>query len=104
MGRSIPEATFFAFNNAQYACENLEKFNKRMVAAQATVAEIIGARERFLKDMEIKKKVIQAKDWQYPPGTIVAIKDKTQARKETNVKLRPKYKGAFIVVKETATS
>ena len=104
LGRSIPEATFFAFNNAQYACENLEKFNKRMVAAQATVAEIIGARERFLKDMEIKKKVIQAKDWQYPPGTIVAIKDKTQARKETNVKLRPKYKGAFIVVKETATS
>ena len=104
LGRSIPEASFFAFNNAQYACENLERFNMRMVAAQATIAEIIGARERFLKDMAIKQKIFAAKDWQFPPGTIVAVRDKTQARKEANVKLRPRYRGAFIVVKETPTA
>ena len=104
LGRSIAEATFFAFNNAQYACENLDQFNRRMVAAQGTIAEIINARERYLKDMAIKQKILNAKDWQFPPGTIVAVKDKTQPRKEANVKLRPRYKGAFIVVKETPTS
>ena len=104
LGRSIAEATFFAFNNAQYACENLDQFNRRMVAAQGTIAEIIGARERYLRDMAIKQKVFSAKDWQFPPGTIVAVRDKTQPRKEANVKLRPRYRGAFIVVKETPTS
>ena len=104
LGRSIPEATFFAFNNAQYACQNLTQFSQRMAAAQATIAEIIGAKERWLRDMEIKRKILQAKDWQFPPGTIVAVRDKTQARKEANVKLRPRYRGAFIVVKETPTS
>ena len=104
LGRSIPEATFFAFNNAQYAYENLTQFNTRMVAAQATIAEIIGAKERYLRDNLIKQRVLQAKHWQFPPGTIVAVRDKTQARKETNVKLRPRYRGAFIVVKETPTA
>ena len=104
LGRSIPEATFFAFNNAQYAYENLTQFNNRVVAAQATIAEIMGAKDRYQKDKLIKQRVLQAKHWQFPPGTIVAVKDKTQAKKESNIKLRPRYRGAFIVVKETPTS
>ena len=104
LGRNIPEATFFAFNNAQYACENLTQFNNRVVAAQATIAEILGAKDRYQKDKMVKQRVLEAKHWQFPPGTIVAVRDKTQARKETNAKLRPRYRGAFIVVKETPTS
>ena len=104
LGRNISEASFFSFANAAYAYRNLEEFNRHMVAAQMTISEIIGARKRYLDELDEKKKIIQAPYWDFPEGTLVALKDKTQATKEANIKLRPRYKGVFIVIKQTTTS
>ena len=104
LGRSISESSFFGFANAAYAYNSLEEFNKKMVAAQMTISEIINAKERYLKDLSYKKGVLKAPKWDYPIGTLVALRDKTQATQEANIKLRPRYKGVFIVVQQTDTS
>lgn len=104
LGRSIAESSFFGFANAAFSYRNLEEFNQHMVAAQHTISEILGAKNRYEEELEIKKGCLDAKHWDYPPGTIVALKDKTLSRTETNKKLRPRYRGTFIVVSQTPTS
>ena len=104
LGRSIAESSFFGFANASYTYHNLEEFNKRMVAAQMSIAEIIGAKTRYLSEIKEKQRLLDAPHWSMKPGTIVAMKDKTQARQNTNIKLRPRYRGAYIVVKEMKTA
>jgi transposase InsO family protein len=104
LGRSIAESSFFGFANAAYSYRNLEQFNQHMVAAQQTIAEILEAKSRYEQELQIKKGCLEAKHWDYPPGTIVALKDKTLSRTETNKKLRPRYRGTFIVVSQTPTS
>lgn len=104
LGRSIAESTFFGFANAAYSYKNLEEFNRHMVAAQMTISEIINAKQRYLEEMEEKKKILTAPYWDFPNGTLVALKDKTQAREDNYIKLRPKYRGVFVVVKQTPTA
>ena len=104
LGRSIAESSFFGFANATYSYRNLEDFNRKMVAAQFTIAEIIGSKNRYLTELEGKKKILNSPHWSMPPGCLVALRDKTQARQTANVKLRPRYRGVYIVVKETTTS
>lgn len=104
LGHSISESTFFGFANAAYAYANLEQFNTRMIAAQMTISEIVGTRERYLSELEEKKRIITAPQWDFPTGTLVALRDKAQATIQHNKKLRPRYRGVFIVVKQTATS
>jgi len=104
LGRSIAESSFFGFANAAYSYKNLEDFNRNMVAAQMTISEILASKQRYLAEMEEKKKILTAPHWKFPKGTLVALKDKTQAREDNYIKLRPKYRGVFIVVKETPTA
>ena len=104
LGRSIPESSFFGFANAAYSFRNLEDFNRHMVAAQMTISEIMNSRNRYLEEMEEKKKILTAPHWDFPTGTLVALKDKTQARENNYIKLRPKYRGVFIVVKQMPTA
>ena len=104
LGRPIAEASFFGFANASFAYLNLEQFNKKMIAAQMTISEIVNSKNRYLDELKYKKNLLQLSKWDLPPGTVVALRDKTQATKHTNIKLRPRYRGAFIVVKQTDTS
>ena len=104
LGRSIAESSFFAFANAAFAYNNLEEFNKKMVAAQMTISEVINSKNRYLEELNYKKKLLKAPKWDFLPGTLVALKDKTQATKEANIKLRPRYRGVFIVVQQSATT
>ena len=104
LGRSIPESSFFGFANAAYSFRNLEDFNRHLVAAQMTISEIMATKQRHLDEMEEKKKILTAPHWDFPKGTLVALKDKTQPREDNYIKLRPKFKGVFIVVKQTPTS
>ena len=104
LGRSIAESSFFGFANAAYSYKNLEEFNKNMVAAQMTIAEIMQSRQRYLDELEEKKKIITAPHWDFPAGTLVALRDKTQAREDNYIKLRPKYRGVFVVVKQMTTA
>jgi hypothetical protein len=104
LGRSIAESSFFGFANAAYSYRNLEEFNQHMVAAQHTIAEILGAKNRYEEELKIKKGCLEAKHWDFPQGTIVAIRDKTLSRTENNKKLRPRYRGTFVVVSQTPTS
>ena len=104
LGRSISESSFFGFANAAYSYKNLEDFNRHLVAAQMTISEIMAAKQRHLDELEQKKKILTAPHWEFPKGTLVALKDKTQSRENNYVKLRPKYRGVFIVVKQTPTS
>ena len=104
LGRSIAESSFFGFANATYSYRNLEDFNRRMIAAQSTISEIIGSKNRYLSELRSKKKILDSPVWSMPPGCLVALRDKTQARQSANVKLRPRYRGVYIVVKETPTS
>ena len=104
LGRSIAESSFFGFANAAYAYKNLEEFNRNMVAAQMTIAEILDSKRRYLEELENKKKILTAPHWDFPSGTLVALKDKTQPRVDTHIKLRPKYRGVFIVIRQTTTS
>lgn len=104
LGRSIAESSFFGFANAAYSYRNLEEFNKKMTAAQMTIAEIVGAKTRYLAELKMKQGILSKGMRDFPEGTLVALKDKTQSRKDTNVKLRPRYRGVFTVVKQTETS
>lgn len=104
LSRPISESSFFAFANASYAYRNLEEFNKKMVAAQMNIAEIIGAKERYLRELEEKKAILTAPKWEFPEGTLVAVKERHQATKNSHYKLRPKYRGVFIVVRQTTTA
>ena len=104
LGRSISESTFFGFANAAYAYKNLEEFNRRMVAAQMTISEIIGAHTRYLSELKGKNTILKSSKWDFPIGTLVALKDKTQGTQGANVKLRPRYRGVFVTVKQTDTA
>ena len=104
LGRSIAESSFFGFANAAYSYANLEDFNLKMIAAQATISEIVGSRERYLSELKSKTQTNTASQWNFPKGTLVALRDKSQATQAANIKLRPRYRGAFIVVDQTHTS
>lgn len=104
LGRSIPESSFFGFANAAYSFKNLEEFNRNLVAAQMTISEIMASKQRYLDELDEKKKILTAPHWDFPKGTLVALKDKTQSRENNYIKLRPKYRGVFIVVQQTQTS
>ena len=104
LGRPISESTFFGFANAAYSYNSLEEFNRKMVAAQHTISEIINMRDRYLDEIKDKTGILQSKTWDFPPGTLVGLKEKSQATRDANIKLRPRYRGVFIVMKQSISS
>ncbi len=104
LGRSISEASFFSFANASYAYRNLEDFNTKMTAAQNTISEILNNKQRYMNELYEKTNFLDKPKFSFPPGMLVALKEKTQPTLQSNIKLRPRYKGVFIVVKEFPTA
>ena len=57
-----------------------------------------------MNELYEKTNFLDKPKFSFPPGMLVALKEKTQPTLQSNIKLRPRYKGVFIVVKEFPTA